>query len=106
MWTVSELAERYGLQVQARGDDPVLSGSSGWILIEAEAGFWQTISVMKILGRRGVDVRVGKPAVETMVELGAARVFVEHIDEGLEGELRAHKVKMTVLRSEAAVAAE
>ena len=106
MWTASELAERFGLQVQTRGRDPVLSGSSGWILIESEPGFWQTISVVKILRRRGVRVPVGKAAVETMVEFRAARVFAEHIDEALEGELRAHKVRMTVLPADAAAAAE
>ncbi len=106
MWTASKLAERFGLRVETQGVVPVLFGSSGWILIEAEHGFWQTISVIKILGRRGVRVTVGKPAVEAMVEFGTARVFAEHIDDALEGELRAHKVRMTVLPTEAAAAAE
>ena len=62
----------------------------------------ETISVVKILGRRGVRVSVGKPAVEKLLIQEPARVYAEHIDDALEGELLACRVRMTVLPAEAA----
>jgi hypothetical protein len=104
--TASESSEQCAPLAPDRGADRVLSGSSGWLLIEAENGFWQTISAIKILARRGMSLLVAKRAVEEMVEFGHARVFAAHIDEGLEGELGAQKVRVTVLASDAAAAAE
>jgi hypothetical protein len=102
MWTALELAERFGLPVQGQGVDLVRSGSSGWIGLEADPGFGETISVIKILRRRGVSIKVGKPAVEDLFDNGYVRVLVEHIDDALEGDLRACKVRMRALPAEAA----
>ena len=102
MWTALELAERYGLQVQGRGVDLVLSDSSGWLGLEAEPFGFETIPVIKLLRRRGVPIPVGKRAVEDLFDYGHARIYAEHIDEALEGELRACNVRMSVLPAEAA----
>lgn len=102
MWTALQLAERYGLRVQSRGADPVLSGSSGWLSLEAEPASFETIPVIKLLSRRGVPIPLSKRAIEDLFDYGHARVHAEHIDEALEGELRACKVHMSVLPAEAA----
>ncbi len=102
MWTALELAERFGLPVQGQGVDLVHSGSSGWLGLETDARFGETISVMKILRRRGVPIPIGKRAVEDLFDNGHVRVHVEHIDDGLEADLRACKVRMTVLPAEVA----
>ena len=102
MWTALQLAERYGLQVETRGIDLVHSGSSGWIELEAEPGFYETILVVRILRRRGVRVTVGKPAVEALLISQTALVHAEHVDDALESDLRACKVRMTVLPAKAA----
>ena len=102
MWTALELAERYGLRVETQGVAPVLSGSSGWLSLEAEPRRFPTITVIKLLHRRGVAIPVAKLAIEDLFDEGHVRVHVEHIDEALEGELRACKVRMTVLPAEAA----
>ena len=47
-------------------------------------------------------IPVGKPAVEDLFDTGHARVYAEHIDEELEGELLACKVRMSLLPAEAA----
>ena len=101
MWTALELAERFGLPVRGQGVELVRSGSSGWLDLEANPGFGETISVIKILRRRGVPIPVGKPAVEDLFDHGYVRVHVEHIDDALEGELRACKVRMRLLPAEA-----
>ena len=102
MWTALELAERFGLPVQGQGVDLVQSGSSGWIDLEVDQRFGETITVIKILRRRGVPIPVGKPAVEDLFDNGHVRVYVEHIDDALEGDLRACKVSMKVLPAEVA----
>ena len=89
MWTASQLAERFGLQVQGQGVDLVRSGSSGWIALEVDQRFGETITVIKILRRRGVPVPVGKPAVAHLFDHGHVRVHVEHIDDALERNRRA-----------------
>ena len=104
MWTASRLAELFGPRVQLRGVDLVQSGSSGWIELEAEQGFRETIAVARVLRRRGAPLTVGKPAVEALLFEGRARLHVEHIDDALSGELRACKVRMSV--ESASVAAE
>jgi hypothetical protein len=105
MWTASELAERYGLRVETQAADLVHSGSSGCIELEAEPAAFQTITVIKLLHRRGTPLLLGKRAVEALFDHGTARIFVEHIDEALEGELLACKVRMTVLPAEVTAAA-
>jgi hypothetical protein len=106
MWTASRLAEVFGPRVQVRAVDLVCSGSSGWLALEARPGFFETVTVARALRRRGVPLAEGKPAVEALLLDGHARVHAEHIDDALEGELLACKVRMTVLPAEAAAAAE
>lgn len=102
MSTTSWFMERHGRRVQIRDIDLVHSGSSGWLALEAEPGFTDTIPVARLLRRRGVPITVGKPAVEALLFEGAAQVHAEHIDGELEGELRACKVRMSILPVEAA----
>ena len=102
MWTASRLAELFGPRVQVQAVDLVSSSSSGWLQLEAESGFFKTVSVARILRRRGVPITLGKLAVEALLLEGRARVHAEHIDGELEGELLACKVRMSVAAAAAA----
>ena len=102
MWTASQFAERFGLRVETQDIDLVHSGSGGWLELKPEPGFSGSIPVARILRRRGVSVLVGKPVVEKLLIQKPARVYAEHIDEALEGELLACKVRMSVLPAAAA----
>ena len=104
MRTALQLAEQFGLRVETRGIDLVRSGSSGWVELEAEPGFCESIPVVRILRRGGGGVAVGKPAVEALLIGENSRVHAEHLDDALEGELKACRVRMTVLAGEAAAA--